>query len=208
MKRKFADAIRSSSGGESDASVEEDDSAGATVAVEPERSKRSRRSSGAPVSVTTAGDDAALGAATMSLLMRARVSAEMLQGHQGAGSATAAALQAQVAAQQQAHASFLAALMSGHAPGGMTMMPTHWAAAVARSVPYGSVFCCPCDGTADPAAPPSVLCRPKPARMAVDKDAFAAAMSALLGTQQAAAAPALSVERPAEPQAALQAACC
>jgi hypothetical protein len=179
MKRKFAEAIRTSSGGSDDSAGDDDSGGGATEPngsarataggdLHERSSKRGRRGSAGTQPFSPSGPqhqsgEAALGAATMSMLMS------------HPGSSASAQLQAQ---QQHAHASFLAAMMSSRAGGGMHQMPTHWAAAIARTVPYGSVFRS-ASGCDEADAPPSVLCRPKPARAAVDGEAFAALLSLL-----------------------------
>ncbi len=121
-----------------------------------------------------------LGAATMSLLMHARMGAGGGTGAPHSSAATAAAAAAAAHAQAHAHAhaqaqaqaSYLtmanmAALMQHSAPGGALLMP-HWAAMAARFMPYGAV------PQEDDAGRPSVLCRPKPMKLTADKDAHAA----------------------------------
>jgi len=142
-------------------------------------------------------------AATMSLLMHARD-----EGTCTTSAAPGGGTMLQMAHQQQQMA-LLAALMGGNTPasragagapgapglnGHFSTMTTHWAMALARSLPYGAVVCRASTAAGEP---PAVLCRPKPCRLAVGGDPAAIAQlvevtcATAIGASDAGAAPVL-----------------
>jgi len=194
MKRKYQGIIRASSGsGGSEESEEDGESGGGSGSGGSGRSaKRARMSaahsapgawlqlrraltvplcmSDAATPFSAAGDaSAALGAATMSLLMHARAGAPSApRGAASAAAAAAAAARAQAHAAAHAQASYLtlanmAALMNASSvAGGPALLMPHWAAAAARMLPFGAVQR---TGGSDDVA--YTLCRPRPMKLAV-----------------------------------------
>ena len=145
-------------------------------------------------------------AATMSLLMHARDDSGLSSVPFPLDVASRHGVVQQPQAQQQV--SMLAALMGANtaaAAGGHPMhglshtLTAHWAMALARSLPYGAVLCRASDSSDQP---PTVLCRPKPSRLAVE--GHPQAIAALLEVT-CAAAPALLAE--AKQQQPLEACC-
>ena len=205
MKRKYQDIIRASSGsGGSEESEDDGESGGGSGSGGSGRStkrarasaahsapgalppqQRSRRRSGlsdaTPHLRRAAGDaSAALGAATMSLLMHARSGTASQRGPVAAAAAVRAQAQAQAAAAAQASylplANMAALMNASGAAGGPGLLMPHWAAAAARMLPYGAVQRA-CSGGAEGEA--YILCRPRPMKLAVGAGTQHAALAAL-----------------------------
>jgi hypothetical protein len=148
-------------------------------------------------------------AATMSLLMHARDDSGLSSVPYPLDLASRRGVVQQPQAQTQV--TTLAALMGANtaaAAGGHPMhglshtLTAHWAMALARSLPYGAVLCRASDSSDQP---PTVLCRPKPSRLAVEGDPKA--IAALLEVTCAAVPAPSDLLAEAKQQPALEACC-
>ena len=148
-------------------------------------------------------------AATMSLLMHARDDSGLSSVPFPLDLASRRGVVQQPQAQTQV--AMLAALMGantaaaagGHPMHGMShTLTAHWAMALARSLPYGAVLCRASDSSDQP---PTVLCRPKPSRLAVEGDPKA--IAALLEVTCAAVPAPSDLLAEAKQQQALEACC-